>query len=72
MSKKKCSQILNVAYLINPRTDNITLLNFRRIILGRILKNHVALHTKIDLNLYLMKRTSTTVNLLNFFEMETY
>ena len=30
-------------------------------------KIHVALHTKIDLNLHLMKRASRTINLLNVF-----
>ena len=28
-------------------------------------KNNVALHTKLDLNLHLMKKTSRTVNLLD-------
>ena len=34
-------------------------------------KNHVTLHTKIDLNGNLVKRTFRTVNLLNVSEMET-
>ena len=35
-------------------------------------KNSVVLHTKIDLTLHLVKRTSRAVNFLNFSETETY
>ena len=35
-------------------------------------KNCVVLHTKIDLNLHLVKRTSRTANLFNVSETETY
>ena len=35
-------------------------------------KNRLVLHTKIDLNLHLVKRTSKVVNLLNVSETETY
>ena len=35
-------------------------------------KNSAALQTKIDLNLYFVKRTSRTINLLNVPEMETF
>ena len=36
------------------------------------LKNCAVLHTKIDLNLHLMKRTSRSANLFNVSETETY
>ena len=35
-------------------------------------KNCVVLHSKIDLNLHLVKRTSRAINLLNVSEKKTY